>query len=166
MRSGTSRFRRPGDAHGAVLVHVAVALIGLLAFSALTVDYGAMWVSRRQAQNAADAAALAGAVSLAFDSSTDFDRARLMAKKVGEANKVLGGTLNITQGTGGGGSSTDDISFMSPTFTNQCPTGFATVGDTCIRVNVYRNAGIIRCRCSSPPCSDGRSRACGRRPRP
>ncbi len=65
----------------------------------------------------------------------------MMAKKVGEANKVLGGTLNITQGTGGGGSSTDDISFMSPTFTSQCPTGFATVGDTCIRVNVYRNAG-------------------------
>ncbi len=126
---------------GAVLVHVAVAIIGLLAFCALTIDYGVMWVSRAQAQNAADAAALAGAVSLAFDNGTDFDRARMMAKKVGEANKVFGGTLSITQGSGTGGNSTDDISFMGPTFTNQCPPGFAASGDTCIRVNVYRKAG-------------------------
>jgi len=139
MRS--SGFRRAGGAEGAVLVHVAVAIIGLLAFCALVVDYGTMWVSRRQAQNAADAAALAGAISLAYDNPSDFDRARMMAKKVGESNKVLGGTLSITQGTGNGGTATDDISFMSPTFTNQCPPGFATANDTCVRVNVYRKAG-------------------------
>ena len=40
---------------GAVLIHVAVAMLGLLAFSALVIDYGIFWVSRRQAQNAADA---------------------------------------------------------------------------------------------------------------
>jgi hypothetical protein len=124
-----------------VLVHVAVAIIGLLAFCALSIDYGVMWLSRRQAQNAADAAALAGASSLAYDNPTDYNRARQMAKTVGEANKVFGQTLSITQGSGGGGLLTDDISFMSPTFTNQCPPGFATSGDTCIRVNVYRNAG-------------------------
>ena len=43
---------------GAVLVHVAVTLVGLVAFSALTIDYGVLWTSRRQAQNAADAGAL------------------------------------------------------------------------------------------------------------
>src|SRR5215212_3384720 len=102
MRRRSSGFRRPGGADGAVLVHVAVAIIGLLAFCALVVDYGTMWVSRRQAQNAADAAALAGAVSLAFDSSTDYDRARLVAKKIGEANKVFGGTLTINQDSGAG----------------------------------------------------------------
>src|SRR3954468_20187233 len=133
MRMRSSGFRRAGGAEGAVLVHVAVAIIGLLAFCALVVDYGTMWVSRRQAQNAAEAAALAGAISLAFDSGTDFDRARMMAKKVGESNKVFGGTLSITQGTGSGGNPTDDISFMGPTFTNHCPPGFATSGDTCIR---------------------------------
>ena len=42
------------------LVHVALAMLALIAFSALAIDYGAMWVSRGQAQNAADAAALAG----------------------------------------------------------------------------------------------------------
>ncbi|HWJ54869.1 MAG TPA: pilus assembly protein TadG-related protein, partial [Vicinamibacterales bacterium] len=45
---------------GAVLVHVAVAMTGLLAFSALTIDLGSLWVARGQAQNAADAGALAG----------------------------------------------------------------------------------------------------------
>ena len=60
-------FARLRHERGAVLVHVTVAIIGLLAFSALVVDYGVMWIGRRQAQNAADAAALAGAISMAFD---------------------------------------------------------------------------------------------------
>ena len=38
-----------------------------------SIDYGVMWSSRRQAQNAADAAALAGAISLAYDDPDDFD---------------------------------------------------------------------------------------------
>lgn len=132
---------RLGSARGAVLVHVAVAIIGLLAFCALSIDYGVMWLSRRQAQNAADAAALAGAASLAYDNGSDFDRARLMAKNVGESNRVFGQQLSITLGSGGGGAPTDDISFMGPSFPNQCPPGFASANDTCVRVNVYRNAG-------------------------
>ena len=55
---------RRGD-RGAVLVHAAVAMMGLLAFSALSIDLGTLWVARGQAQNAVDAAALAGGVSLA-----------------------------------------------------------------------------------------------------
>ena len=50
------------DDRGAIIIHVAFALLALLAFSAFVVDMGVMWVSRRQAQNAADAGALAGAV--------------------------------------------------------------------------------------------------------
>src|SRR4051794_26375248 len=104
MRIDSSRDPGPADdAKGAVLVHVAIAMIGLLAFCALSIDYGIMWLGRRQAQNAADAAALAGASSLAFDNGTDFDRARAMAKTVGESNRVLGQTLSIAQGLGGGG---------------------------------------------------------------
>ena len=52
---------------GAITIHVAIALIALLAFSSFVIDYGVLWVSRRQAQNAADAGALAGAVSLIRD---------------------------------------------------------------------------------------------------
>ncbi len=36
-------FRRLRNERGAVLVHVTVAIIGLLAFSALVIDYGVMW---------------------------------------------------------------------------------------------------------------------------
>ena len=49
---------------GAVLVHVAIAMIGLLAFSSFVIDYGVLWAARRQAQNAADAGAMAGRDSL------------------------------------------------------------------------------------------------------
>ncbi|MGH9197813.1 MAG: pilus assembly protein TadG-related protein, partial [Acidimicrobiia bacterium] len=48
-----------------------MGLLAVTAFSAFVVDYGVLWVGRRQAQNAADAAARAGAVSLAFDDATD-----------------------------------------------------------------------------------------------
>ena len=52
-------------------MQVGLALIALLAFSAFVIDYGVLWVSRGQAQNAADAAALAGAVALSYDDPND-----------------------------------------------------------------------------------------------
>jgi len=66
-----SRRRAPQDEHGVVLVQVAVLLVAIVGFCALAVDYGVLWVARAQAQNAADAAALAGATALAFDSVAD-----------------------------------------------------------------------------------------------
>jgi hypothetical protein len=62
----------PSSERGAVLVHVALALIALMSFSTFVIDYGVLWTARRQAQNAADGGALAGAVALAFDNATDF----------------------------------------------------------------------------------------------
>lgn len=55
---------RIADERGAVLIQVAVALLALLALSSFVFDYGVMWASRGQAQNSADAGALAGAQSL------------------------------------------------------------------------------------------------------
>ena len=75
---------------GAVLIHVGVAMIGLLGFCAMSIDYGILWTARRQAQNAADAAALAGAISLAFNDPADTNRARFAAESAGEANLVWG----------------------------------------------------------------------------
>ena len=54
---------RLSSERGATLVHVGITLLGLILFSGFVVDYGVMWESRRQAQNAADAGALAGAIS-------------------------------------------------------------------------------------------------------
>ncbi|MBK5297506.1 MAG: hypothetical protein JJE40_10140, partial [Vicinamibacteria bacterium] len=123
-----------GRERGAVLVHVAVTMLGLLGFSALVIDFGIMWSSRRQAQNVADAAALAASISMAYDAPGDYDRARATAKRVGESHKVFGLAPTIDLGSGSNADITQDISFPP------CPPGLDGPTDTCVRVNVYRNA--------------------------
>lgn len=61
-----SRQPRLQNERGAIIIHVAIALIALLAFSSFVIDYGVMWVSRRQAQNVVDSAALAGALAFLY----------------------------------------------------------------------------------------------------
>jgi hypothetical protein len=61
---------RNGSDHGAVLIHVALMLFAMFVFTGFVVDYGTFWVSRNQAQNAADAGALAGATARLYDDTT------------------------------------------------------------------------------------------------
>ena len=75
---------------GAMLVHVAVSLAGLLAFSAFTIDYGVMMVSRSQAQNAADATALSAAQYLAWDDPADQAGAQQAGVAAAQQNWVWG----------------------------------------------------------------------------
>jgi hypothetical protein len=56
---------------GVVFIQVAISILVLVGFLTFVLDYGVMWFSRAQAQNAADAAALAGAVGRAFDDLND-----------------------------------------------------------------------------------------------
>jgi hypothetical protein len=98
--------------------------LALLAFSALVVDYGVMWVSRGQAQNAADAGALAGAIALAFDGSTDFAGAKIKARAVAQQNWVWGQPPDVQL---------TDVTFPS------CPPGTPGLPDTCVKVDVFRN---------------------------
>ena len=110
---------------GAVLVHVAIALIGLMAFSTFVIDYGVMWTARRQAQNSADAAALAGAISLAFVDFDDQAQARQSALDVAVLNNIWGTDPDITPA---------DVTFPV------CPPGSPGEGtNSCIRVDVFRN---------------------------
>ena len=122
----TERRRSTDGERGAVLVHTAIAMLGLMAFSALVIDYGALWLSRSQAQNAADAAALAGATSLAYDDPDDIARAQATAAAAGEVNLVLGEAPSIIPAT--------DVQLVP------CPPGAPGLPDTCIRANVYRSA--------------------------
>jgi Flp pilus assembly protein TadG len=111
---------------GAVLVYVAVAILALMAFSMFVVDYGVLWASRRQAQNVADSAALAGAVSLAFDDPTDISTsgpAALAARAVANAG-IVWGQVPIA-----------DI-LIGDEAAGACPVGQAGI---CVRVDVYRN---------------------------
>jgi Flp pilus assembly protein TadG len=72
MREGQSESSKalsPGQGQkGQVVVLAAFVLVGLLALLGLVLDGGLLYLTRRQAQNAADAAAWAGAYSLAAGS--------------------------------------------------------------------------------------------------
>ena len=109
---------------GEVLIQVSVALLALLALSAFVVDYGVMWSSRGQAQTSADAAALAGAVSLAFDSPTDLAGARARAIALTGRNRVWGQAPDVKD---------SDVTFPA------CPPGAPGLPDTCVKVDVFRN---------------------------
>src|SRR5438067_12850681 len=54
---------------GQILVMFALALVGLLSLVALVIDGGYLYVQRRTAQSAADAAALAGTAELSTATS-------------------------------------------------------------------------------------------------
>jgi len=75
------KFRKSED--GAVAVFVAIALMVLLGSTALAVDYGAMSISHQSMQNAADAAALAGARELKSGSTAAINKAKEYCKKNG-----------------------------------------------------------------------------------
>jgi Flp pilus assembly protein TadG len=125
MRRRTHVF---GSDRGAVLIHVAFAILALIAFTTFVVDWGVLWLSRRQAQNSADAGALAGAIALAFDDSTNFTvtgQGKLNAHQATQANLVYGQAPSVNIAT--------DITIPPSPFT-ACPNGLP-----CIRVDVYRN---------------------------
>ena len=107
---------------GVSLIMVAIAILVLTGFLVFVLDYGVMWLSRRQAQNAADAGALAGAVARAYDETANppsaGGMAELSAETVAQATDVFGepGGVNVTW---------------------DCP-AFAA-GGRCVRVDVHRD---------------------------
>ena len=77
---------------GSMLPLVAVCAIGLFSFVALAIDLGMLAVSRTQCQNAADAAALAGARTLNNKPgvvNNDLQKAVATAKATATANEHL-----------------------------------------------------------------------------
>jgi hypothetical protein len=116
-----ARARAIGCERGAVFVQVGISLFVLMAFNVFVLDYGMMWIARRQAQNAADAGALAGAMARGYD---DFGSppsgsgiAALSAQGVAAANLVW-------------------QQAPTPRVLFSCPAG---VTGKCVRVEVYRN---------------------------
>ncbi len=92
MRKPT--IARETSERGAILIQVAIMILVLSAFSAFVLDYGEMWLGRRQAQNAADAGALAGATALGYDElaypPSAGGAAYVSAVTTAQANAVLG----------------------------------------------------------------------------
>ena len=121
---------RAADERGAVLIQVGVAILVLTAFAMFVIDYGLLWVSRNQAQNAADAGAMAGATALAlddFDDRTATGPAKLSARSFALANNVWDAAPDVQMAT--------DVRFY-----NDAPGAFpaSCAGDDCVRVDVHR----------------------------
>jgi len=123
--SSVRRFRllRMRSERGAVLVHTAIAMLGLTAFSTFVADYGMLWTARRQAQNSADAAALAAASSLGYFDINNTAAADAAAIAAATANRVWGQAPVITAA---------DVNIVA------CPAGSFPNG-VCVRADVYRH---------------------------
>ena len=118
----TTLTRLRDDERGMSLVFVGVGFMAFLAATTLAIDVGMFATARAQAQNSADAGALAGAVALYFD---DFDDrtnsgpAKQNGVMTARENEVIGGMVDVTPA---------DVTFPVG------PTGLSNR----VRVQVYR----------------------------
>jgi Flp pilus assembly protein TadG len=127
--------------HGAVLPIVALAMVALCGLTALSIDVGRVTTNRRQLQNAADAAAFAGASRL----PTDPSGARATATDWATRNGIVAGdtlTTDVFQTT-----RTNDT--IEVTIQRDVPYTFARVLglfsagiSATARVNLYVTQGI------------------------
>jgi Flp pilus assembly protein TadG len=116
------RVRRTiGDERGAIFVQVGIAVLALMAFNVFVLDYGMLWIARGQAQNAADAGALAGALARGYDDRNNPPAPGGLAADI--ATAVAARTQVWTQAP-------------SATASFACPNG---VNGRCTRVDVYRD---------------------------
>jgi Flp pilus assembly protein TadG len=116
------RLRR--DESGMSYVFVGLGFMGFLSASMLAIDVGMLMTARNQAQNAADAGALAGATALVFDSFSDRTStgpAVTSALAGARANQVMRAQVSVMP---------EDVSFPVD--------GFGEANR--VQVNVYRDA--------------------------
>ena len=94
-----TRLRRFGkDESGFSLVFVGLGGLALMAASILAIDVGMVMSARSQAQNAADAGAMAGAIALAYDNwddRTPTGPAVVRAKATAKANLIQEGVPTV-----------------------------------------------------------------------
>jgi hypothetical protein len=86
------------DEEGFSLVFVGTGMMAFLAVSMLAIDVGQLMTARSQAQNSADAGALAGATALFYndwDDRTPTGPAVTNALAAARANKVIGGVVAV-----------------------------------------------------------------------
>ena len=98
------RPSRPQRSRGAILPLTAISIIGLCGFLALSIDLGMLAVARAQVQDAADAAAIAGARSLDGSAGSNLATSTADATTQATRNTILGTNVNpaevsVRQGT-------------------------------------------------------------------
>ena len=80
------RVSTTSDERGAIIVIVAVAMVGLLAATAIAFDLGNAWQERREIVNATDAGALAGAAAFSLGNDGCVEADSYVTKNDGGAN--------------------------------------------------------------------------------
>jgi len=127
-----TRWSLPGDDRGAVLIHVALGVLALAAFLTIVADFGLMWTARRQAQNSADAGAIAGATGLGYDDPSDYTNSG-----AAKQNAYLATQTNAVWGQAPYVDITTNITFPLTPLPDCDPDGDGL--SQCVRVEVFRN---------------------------
>src|SRR5437870_6258475 len=99
---GATVLRKLGrDERGMSFVFVGLGFMAFMAASTLAIDVGMFMTARSQAQNAADAGALSGAMGLAFNNFNDRSAtgpAVQGAISAAKANLMMGGAPSVLPG--------------------------------------------------------------------
>src|SRR5678815_4846667 len=122
-RMTNGRFDRFRDESGISLIHVGLLLFVFMGLSMFVVDAGVLWLARVQAQNAADAGALAGATARGYDELADPPAANGAAYQSAMAAASTHGVVG---------------EFAKATVSWACP-GFVPAGIRCTQVDVFRD---------------------------
>jgi hypothetical protein len=118
--------RRARHDSGVTIILTALLMVVLMIFAALAIDMGSLYSARRNDQNAADAAALGGAIILSASDST------LIAQIKDSAQKTLGTTYTAAQWNSCGAITDPDA------------VDTALAGANCITTNGGRNQVQVR----------------------
>src|SRR6058998_82747 len=113
------------DERGMSIIFVSLGFMAFLSATTLAIDVGMLMTARNQAQNAADAGALAGATALAFNSFADHSAsgpAVTSAMNTAKANQVIGEAPDVTPA---------DVTFLNDPLTGR---------DDIVQVQVHRTA--------------------------
>jgi Flp pilus assembly protein TadG len=122
MRTRIQHLRR--DERGIAYMYIGLGFMAFIGATTLAVDVGMLMTARSQAQNAADAGALAGAIALVyndFDDRSASGPAVQSALGAARANQVMSGTVAVEP---------SDVTF---------PTGPTGLNNR-VHVNVFRTA--------------------------
>ncbi len=113
------------DESGMTYVFIGLSMMAFISASMLAIDVGMLMTARSQAQNSADAGALAGATALLYDDFNDRSAggpAVTSAIRAATANNVMGANVSVTAA---------DVQFLSNPTTGQLDR---------VRVSVRRTA--------------------------
>jgi Flp pilus assembly protein TadG len=121
-----------GNDRGAILIHVALGVLAMAAFLTIVADFGLMWTARRQAQNSADAGAIAGAIGLGYDDPTDYSNSG-----AAKQNAYVASQTNFVWGQSPYVDITSHITFPLTPWPECDPDSDGL--SQCVRVEVFRN---------------------------